>query len=168
MNLFVLDLDHKKAAEYHPDQHVGKLLLENFQTLSTAHREIDGDENVDPIHYRKAHLMHPVTKWVRETADNYMWSFQLAKCLSEEFTYRTGKVHLSWQKLGKVLSKPPKGLTATGLTEQQQCMPEQYKKAGDAVQAYRNYFNGEKQILQKRPAQWKKRDIPYWFNPIKL
>ena len=168
MNLFVLDLDHKKAAEYHPDQHVGKLLLENFQTLSTAHREIDGDENVNPIHYRKSHLNHPVSKFVRETVDNYLWSFELARYLSEEFTYRTGKVHLSWEKLGKILATPPKGLTKTGLTEFCQCFPDEYKVEGDPVQGYRNYFNGEKQILQKRPAQWKKRDIPYWFKPIKL
>ena len=163
MNLFVLDNNHQKAAEYHPNQHVGKLLLENFQTLSTAHREIDGDENVDPIHYRKAHLNHPVTKWVRETTDNYMWSYELARCLSEEFTYRTGKTHLSWEKLGEVLSKPPRGLTKTGLTEFQQCMPDQYKVEGDAVQAYRNYFIGEKQTLQKRPADWGCRPVPDWF-----
>jgi len=186
MNIFVLDHDHKKCAEYHPDQHQ-KLILESFQLLSSAHRMIDGemiegvsqngrkkkeyklpDPKMDELVYATSHSGHPCTVWTKETADNYSWLHEHAKCLTEEFTYRTGKVHLSWEKLGKILATPPKGLTKTGLTEFCQCMPDEYKVEGDPVQGYRNYFNGEKQILQKRPAQWKKRDIPYWFKPIKL
>ena len=166
MNIFLLDHNHKKCAEYHPDQHQ-KMILESFQLLSTAHRILDEDD-VPEETYRVSHKNHPCAIWARETADNYSWLHEHAKCLTEEFKYRTGNTHLSWTKLGKVLSTPPKGLTKTGLTEPPQCMPDEYKVEGDPVQGYRNYFNGEKQFLQKRPAQWKKRDIPYWFKPIKL
>lgn len=182
MNIFVLDNDHKKCAEMHPNQHQ-KLILESFQLLSSAHRIIDGemvegvnangrkrkeyklsDPKMNDLIYATSHSGHPCTIWTQETSDNYAWLFEHAKCLTEEFTYRTGKVHLSWEKLGKVLSIPPRGLTKTGLTEFCQCMPEQYKKVGDAVQAYRNYFNAEKQFLQNRPADWGCRPVPYWFE----
>jgi len=168
MNIFILDNDHKKCAEYHPDQHCGKMILESCQLLSSAHRLIDEEDEVDPLIYKTSHKNHPSSIYTRDTVDNYLWLWEHTKYLSEEFTYRTGNNHLSWTKLGKILSSPPKGLTKTGLTEPPQCMPDEYKVEGDPVQGYRNYFNGEKQILQKRPAQWKKRDIPYWFKPIKL
>lgn len=187
MNIFVLDNDHKKCAEYHPNQQLPKMVLESCQLMSAAHRMIDGklvegfnangrkrkeyklsDPKIDKIIYSASHTGHPCTLYTKETVDNYLWLWEHTKYLSEEFTYRTGKVHLSWEKLGKILATPPKGLTKTGLTEFCQCFPSQYKVDRDAVQGYRNYFNAEKQILQNRPAQWKKRDIPYWFKPIKL
>ena len=37
MNIFLLDLDPKKAAQYHADKHVVKMLLEACQLLYTAH-----------------------------------------------------------------------------------------------------------------------------------
>jgi hypothetical protein len=164
MNIFVLDKDHAKCAEYHPDQHQ-KMILESFQLLSSSHRIIDGDDA--PVEaYAISHRNHPCSIFARLTADNYMWLFEHAKALMEEFKYRTGKVHLSWQKLGHVLSTPPRGLTKTGLTAHCQCMPDHYKVEGNAVQAYRNYFNGEKQVLQNRPAEWKTRSVPHWFQSI--
>ena len=36
MNLFILDNDLDKCAEYHIDKHVGKMQLEAAQLLSTA------------------------------------------------------------------------------------------------------------------------------------
>ena len=47
MNRFVLDQDPLKAAAYHCDKHVVKMILEEAQMLSTAHRILDGDEYVD-------------------------------------------------------------------------------------------------------------------------
>ena len=37
MNIFVLDLDPQKAAEYHCNKHVVKMILESAQMLCTAH-----------------------------------------------------------------------------------------------------------------------------------
>lgn len=163
MNIFVLDSDKKKCSEYHPNQQLPKMVLESFQLLSTAHRMTDGDD-VPESTYKVSHKNHPCAIWARETADNYAWLHEHAKSLTEEFKYRTGKTHLSWEKLGEVLSNPPRGLTKTGLTEFKQCFPDQYKVEGDAIQGYRNYFNGEKQILQNRPADWGCRPVPDWFQ----
>lgn len=43
MNIFYLDRDVSKCAEYHNDKHVVKMIIEYAQLLSTAHRVIDGE-----------------------------------------------------------------------------------------------------------------------------
>jgi hypothetical protein len=47
MNIFYLDTDVVKCAEYHNDKHTVKMILEYAQLLSTAHRLIDGNLNTD-------------------------------------------------------------------------------------------------------------------------
>lgn len=42
MNIFFLDRNPTKAAEYHVDKHVVKMIQETAQLLSTAHRLLDG------------------------------------------------------------------------------------------------------------------------------
>ena len=43
MNIFYLDKDPVKAAEYSCDKHVVKMILESAQMLCTAHRVQDGE-----------------------------------------------------------------------------------------------------------------------------
>lgn len=57
MNIFLLDLDPKKAAEAHADKHVVKMLLEACQLLYTAHWAFAYPKLLDckaPIHLSKA------------------------------------------------------------------------------------------------------------------
>lgn len=42
MNIFVLDLVPRKAAQYHCDSHANKMVLESAQLLSTCHRVLRG------------------------------------------------------------------------------------------------------------------------------
>ena len=44
MNIFYLNKDPKIAAMDHKDKHCVKMILEYAQILSTAHRELDGEE----------------------------------------------------------------------------------------------------------------------------
>jgi len=44
MNIFVLDSDHTKCAQYHNDRHLNKLILEHAQMLSTNYRLLVGDK----------------------------------------------------------------------------------------------------------------------------
>nr|WP_228638695.1 hypothetical protein [Kangiella koreensis] len=48
----------------------------------------------------------------------------------------------------------------SGLTEFAQAMPNEYKVRGNAVDAYRNFYRGDK----LRFAKWTKRSMPYWIN----
>jgi hypothetical protein len=63
MNIFLLDLDPKKAAQAHADKHVVKMLLEACQLLYTAHWAFAYPNLLEckaPIHLAKAHKMLPV------------------------------------------------------------------------------------------------------------
>lgn len=44
MNIFILDHDVKKCAQYHCDKHVVKMILESIQMLSTTIRLTEGEE----------------------------------------------------------------------------------------------------------------------------
>lgn len=46
INIFALDRNAHKAAEFHCDRHVVKMIVEYAQLLSTAHRMLDGNLHV--------------------------------------------------------------------------------------------------------------------------
>ena len=58
MNIFVLDYNLEKCAQYHCDRHVVKMILESAQILSTALRM-----NGIVKGYRLTHINHPFTVW---------------------------------------------------------------------------------------------------------
>ena len=167
MNIFVLDEDHAKCAEYHCDKHVGKMILESCQLLSTAHHVIDKGSAKEGI-YKATHIWHPCAVWCRETINNYLWLYDLTNHLSKEFTKRFGKVHLSWKKLERLLQIPPKRMfdNATAKTfnptPHPLCMPDEYKVENDAVQSYRNYYVNEKKDF----AQWNHSETPDWWRDV--
>jgi len=162
MNIFVLDRNPKLAAQYHADKHVPKMILETAQMLSTAHH-VYGTPQA-PLVYKKSHLNHPCTLWVRESVDNYGWAFELFRELNNEFVRRRGKKHLSWVKLKEHLSHTP-SLPLQGLTPFAQAMPDHYKQE-DAVEAYRAYYKGDKASFAK--WEWPTAQTPSWWNSSKF
>ena len=158
MNIFILDENPKIAASMHCDKHCVKMILETAQMLSTAHR-VYNTPQADKV-YKQAHLNHPCTVWVRESVDNYAWTYELFRELSNEFLSRRGKHHLSWTKLGNTLAHTPP-LPLIGLTKFAQAMPEEYKE-DNAVQAYRNYYLGEKADIAS--WSWPNSCKPHWWN----
>ena len=158
MNIFVLDNDPYQAAQYHCDKHVVKMILETAQLLCTAHRELDGDDNVDPDLYRKTHKNHPSAKWVRESNNNYNWTWCLLDGLCKEYTLRYGKTHLTETKLLNKLQQLPHNIHIGYKTTQPQCMPDEYK-GDNTVDAYRKYYIGSKSNF----AKWKNTPRPEWW-----
>lgn len=160
MNIFYLHRDPRVAARYHNDKHVVKMILESAQMLSTAHRELDGDDTFPEL-YRSTHKNHPSTKWARRGYQNYMWLFDLFSSLCEEYTHRYDNVHLSEVKLGNVLRSAPNNIDRSfQFTQPPQCMPDVYKVEDNSIEAYRNYYKGEKSGF----AKWTKRRKPLWWN----
>ena len=141
MNIFYLDEDPVKAAKLQYNKHVVKMILESAQMLCTAHHEIMGDDANVP--YKRAHVNHPSTIWARKSAQNYEWLYRHFVALSEEYTKRYGKEHLTYTKCKDKLNILPGGMLETGLTDMPQCMPDEYK-AECSVQAYWNYYIGDK------------------------
>ena len=81
MNIFFLDKTPELSAQYLCDKHIPKMLLESAQMLSTALRQ-NGYE--DDYLYKSAHPNHPMTKWVGNTRDNFIWAFRNADEISRE------------------------------------------------------------------------------------
>ena len=72
--------------------------------------------------------------------------------VSAEYSIRyskdTFKVHTTWNKLGKILENLPKNIKDNGWTNPPQCMPD-YCKKPDTVDAYRNYYLQEKDLVSQ-------------------
>jgi len=140
MNIFVLDRDPKKAAEYLNDKHIVKMPLESAQMLSTVQR-INGSI-VDNL-YRQSHLRHPCTNWSSASKQNYKWHYELFFHMAKEYERRFLKQHKSFIALHEYLEYPPEILPDIGLTPFVQVLPDMYKHE-DAVIAYRNYYTAHK------------------------
>lgn len=153
MNIFILDEDIATCARYHNDKHVVKMILESAQMLCTTLHESGGDAP-----YRSTHKNHPCTIWARQSLSNWRWLRDLALALNEEFKYRYDK-STDHKSATIVKSLPEPNIPDIGLTPFAQAMPDEYKTA-DAVEAYRNYYKGEKAEI----AQWKKRQKPDWYD----
>ena len=179
MNIFYLHPDPKICAEMHVDKHCVKMILETAQLLSTAHRILDGVEdmglsqtgrkkkvwrlpdNRDLVLYSATHINHPSAIWCRRGSENYMWLWLLLNELCKEYTYRYGKIH-KCESTGLVatLKQRPNNIHVHRFTEPTPAMPEQYKVPGDSLKSYHNYYNGEK----RRMFSWKNRQQPEWIN----
>lgn len=171
MNIFILDRDVEKCAEYHQDLHVGKMILETAQLLCTAH-QLSLSHIETP--YKSTHLKHPCSIWTAQSISNYNWLCELGLALGNEFKYRRGKEHKSTQIVEWCKNnKPP--ISDLGLTEFAQAMPDIYKQK-DPVEAYRDYYRFEKQIFKRKykdiyrdvKAKWTNREIPYWLKPHQI
>jgi hypothetical protein len=176
MNIFYLHPDTKECAKQHLDKHVVKMILEYAQLLSTAHRLCDGTEyegksisgrkamrwKLDDARednlYLASHMKHPSGIWCRQSQDNYWWLYNLWRDLMREYTFRYGKNHVA-EKLIPFLSFAPSNIPETIASPMPQCMPDQYKVPENSIQAYHNYYIGDKQ----RFAVWTNRPIPKWY-----
>lgn len=161
MNIFVLDTDPQKAAEYHCDKHVVKMVLETAQLLSNCVRlYLPNEPEYRPrTTYRHSHLKHPSSLWVRESSGNFEWLYRLGIALSDEYNLRFGNIHKSKaiiQECWRLVDKTT--FLFHNLKPFPQVMPDQYKVPGDPVQAYRNYYIGSKASF----ATWKRGTPPWW------
>ena len=156
MNIFFLDFDTKKCAEYHCDKHVVKMILETAQLLCGVHHTTD--QVTDQIPYKLSHKNHPCAIWSRESLSNYLYLCDLGLELCKEYTYRYGKRHKSQEVIEWCITNKP-NIVDKDFTEPARAMPDEYK-VKSVVESYRNYYIGAKKTF----AVWKNRDIPKWFS----
>ena len=150
MNIFVLDFDIRKCAEYHFDSHVVKMVTESTQILSTVCRLNHMD-----VGYKTTHASHPCVKWAGESILNWMWLKQLTLELNEEWKYRYEHTrdHKAWQ-VCKTLPLPD--LPNLGVTNF--ALATNGIRLENAVKTYREYYRTKDHL-----ALWTKRPIPKWF-----
>ena len=178
MNIFYLDEDPTKCAELHCDKHVCKMIIEYAQLLSTAHRVLDGQPYtgktkggariqrwehpnyvMENALYKASHVNHPSGKWVRDSVYNYQFLLRLWQQLCFEYTYRYGKVHLTYQKLSKILTKVPENIDNKPFYQPTQAMPEDVK-SDCSLEAYHKYYA----IYKKDFAKWTDRKVPTFME----
>lgn len=177
MNIFYLDHDVTKCAEYHNDKHTVKMIIEYAQLMSTAHRMLDGEEyygltsnnrkirrwrmNDDDFEnglMKASHINHPSNVWLRSSKENYQWLYQLWVALLDEYTYRYDKIH-ACQKYNRFLMLTPKNIPNIPFTGPTPAMPDEVKIKNNSLASYRNYYINNKTHL----ASWKKRPTPEWY-----
>ena len=175
MNLFYLDEDIDKCAEYHVDKHIVKMQLEAAQLITTAlwvdhalgyvpraldkeERRVIDDEKVTLKNldmrdraispYLPSFYNHPCSIWVRTSLDNFEWTYAYVSALNSEYGYRYGgKSHKSAEVINQL--QEPKNLPRLGLTPHAQAMPDELKRQ-DAILAYRDFYMLDKAMF----ASW--------------
>lgn len=155
MNIFILDYDIKKSAEYHCDKHVVKMIVETCQILSTVAR-LHG--HTDDVLYKITHKNHPCVQWANKSLGNYKYCVELLHHLLSEYTKRYHKIH-KCQQMYEYFKLLNIKFDETNMTTFVQCMPEKYQ-IQDTVEAYRNYYINEKIHI----AKYKHSSVPYWLK----
>jgi hypothetical protein len=170
MNLFVLSLNFKECAESMFDKHIAKILLEIVQMLCTAIQIVDAENEISSKIklYKVAHRNHPVTIWMRESLENYMWALNLVDAMHIEWKFRYNhppeKMHKSYivatylRKYAPTADKFP----TVGLTRFALAMPVECKRE-DQIEAYRVYYQTPE---KQRIASWKNREKPEWYTRV--
>ena len=143
MNIFYLDKNPVKAAQVQYNKHVVKMILESAQMLCAAHHVLGSKLDIP---YKIAHKNHPSTIWTRECAANYSWLYEHMRALGYEYTKRYGRKHLSITKCKTPLYFAPENIPHEEFEQPPQCMPDEFKDKC-SIQAYWNYYIGEKHIV---------------------
>ena len=165
MNLFILSENQEECVKLMMDKHIIKIILEAAQMLSTNKRILDPENlhEYNDIVYKQTHMNHPVTKWVRESFQNWCWTIKLCEEMHREWQYRYNhhKQHKSFIIIEYLRDNPPplSNFIKNEFTKFALAMPDEYKTTSP-VESYRNYYNSPD---KKKIASWKNRPVPEWF-----
>jgi hypothetical protein len=150
------------------DKHISKILLEIVQMLCATMQLVDPDNEVkNKIKlYKISHKNHPVTIWMRQSLENYMWALNLVEAMHTEWKYRydhpADKLHKSYivATFLKEFAPSADKFASTELTPFALAMPVECK-CDDPIEAYRKYYQTED---KQKIASWKKRGKPEWYQ----
>lgn len=158
MNIFILDSDPYKSAEYYFDKHVVKMPLETAQILCTV-----ANQQGLKTPYKSTHINHPCVLWAKESKANFAYLISLGMAICYEYEFRYGKRHKCrsiildmWVLLTK-MKFPTEKLTNVVLAMPEDC------KTTDPIQAYRNYYIQHKQHLASWKGKINGRNKPHWY-----
>jgi len=183
MNIFYLHEDAKICAMMHNDKHCTKMIVEYAQLMSTAHRVLDGEEYYDLTKngrkikrwrmdneimeanlMKASHVNHPSNQWLRKSSENYKWLFEMWSHLLDEYTYRYGKIHKCTERYNYLKELPINIPWESFAFSYEDLAMYDDVKCQDPIESYRNYYNKYKTGF----ANWKKRQTPYWWNPVTI
>ena len=176
MNIFFLDENPVLAAQYQFDIHVNKMMIESAQLLSTAHHVLGVPIDYSNI-YKPTHRNHPMSKWVYENRDNYLWLLDHAVGLSNEFSFRRKTSHktqlvIEYLVKNKIILDYLPVINSNQLqffnyliTKPPLCIPDEFKK-DDVILSYRECYKKSK-LKDKRGIPmniFTRRHPPEWLT----
>ena len=194
MNLFYLDKDHDKNAQYHVDKHVVKMILEAAEMLCMAHyvyevlgfvprklekeeyeqvckykrqfREVPPAERPIPYIGRDAHLNHPSTIWVRSSKENYAWTWCYIESLEAERKFRNPNGVQQHTAVRLCRQLPELDIPDVGFTPFALAMKAMLDKHPHLVHEDDPILSYRNfYMLDKATfASWKARDKPEWWD----
>lgn len=158
MNIFFLDKDPVKSAEYHVTRHVSKIAIEANQLLSVCY---NGEH---PYEMGTAHRNHPMALWIRKTRGNFDYIVSYVEALCEECKFRGYKYEKNLHVLNFCRNNSPTNLESNSseFTDPPRCFGPfkgVIEETNDIVADYRNYYVVGKQHLK----HYKNREVPDWF-----
>jgi hypothetical protein len=174
MNIFALHPSPIVSAQWLCNVHVVKMGAEAAEMMLLAHW--NGGEGLLPpsdVPLRTRHYNHPCTKWVRESATNYMWLWLHAREIFAEYYKRYGmyknQQHAYYYEVvhGWLANHPaylPCDPTKK-VTPFAECFQEGSKapqQPGDVHAKYRRYYI-EKEKTIKTPMVWPDQP-PLWWH----
>lgn len=180
MNIFILSENPVEAANMHCDQHLGKMILESAQMLSTALHSLENQDFRDRkvlVHtnlYKPAYQKHPCTLWTGESYANFLWLIDLAYSLQAQLPKRHSSTEVikTCELMGRKMRScfPCEELTPFALA-----MPEEIKyndtKFPTATAKYHELYKYK--ALEWRTqgrfmtySQYGHRPIPEFIKPV--
>lgn len=155
MNIFFLDRNPIRAARYHCDKHVPKMVLESAQIMCTVLHGMGYE-----VTYRPTHRNHPCTIWAGKSKENFLWLYHLAKHLNEEWQIRFfhSRNHKSFDVIRSLPTPKCTEFKLRGFTYPALAMPDDCK-TDDPVESYRNYYRKYKAEM----ASWSRCPVPDWW-----
>lgn len=157
MNIFYLDKCPKKAAEYHCDKHVVKMILETAQIISTVYARYGAHEMRMP---KPCFHNHPCTLWAGNSRQHLQWLVSLGLELNKQYMIRYGKEHKYFKLFVYFGYQSHFFVPDNGFTQPTLAMPDDCKTF-DAVESYRLYYQKHKAHF----AKWKTKK-PLWFADV--
>jgi hypothetical protein len=163
MNLFPLHENPLEAAKLNCDTHLNKILIEAAQMLCIPFHL---QNIVAP--YKPSHVNHPVSKWVRESRENFLWTLQHAYKLYSERYYRFTKGHktgevLDWianNRSSLVFLKEGRTPFAIAISDDKLCRKDPEWDESNPVKCYQLLYKHDKKSI----AKWTNRDIPEFMG----
>lgn len=192
MNIFILHWKQRKAARWHVDKHVIKMLLETCQLLYTAHwvlfypqlrdckspialsktqKQLEVPEYMwsapqcetsQEPGYRPCHVSHPCAKWTRVCSGNYLWLAKLGLELAREFRFRFKKEHSCEKHINWLFENLPLNIRMFPRRKFAIAMADEFKNSKDPIVCYRNYYKISK--AERGLIKYTGREVPHWLR----
>lgn len=167
MQVYILDKNPEKSAQYLCDQHLIKQILENAQILCS----------ISSLDFHKStHENHPVTRWfltgdriTRQIKFAYLMRYTYE--LNQEYKYRFKK-DVNHRSFDLLLHQVPAletlflfckdAFIEPDLSDFPKVFNGFTARSADTVEAFREYYVKYKMINFKKPMRWSMRAMPDW------